>query len=203
MTSGAGNNGEGKLRPGNPKSGKSISPKDLRQIEEWHLMGVSIREIGRRLGFSGEAIRHHVKNRIEPQWAAQGGVSLRRELRKIDLVERISWEKFLESQGPERIKTVREVLSKEGVPAELVTKVTKWRTGEGNWLDFVKWSIEMRAKLGGLLVDRHEHRHEVGVRVAGLKPEELTATILAEILQRVKDRRLQREALEGPSEDVV
>ncbi len=201
-SSGTGKNGEGKPRR-RPCQSKLVPAKDLLQIEEWHLMGVTGEEIARRLNMHGESVRGLIKKKIEPRWRAEKHVSLHRELSKIDLIERIAWKKFLESEGPEKIKTIREVLDQFGVSHDLVTRVTKYRTGEQNWLDFVKWAVEMRAKLGGLLVNRHEHRMEVGIRVAGLKPEELTATILENILTRAKERRLQREALETLSEDVV
>ena len=197
MASSLGSNGEGNRKPG---ARSVISPEDSRQIEDWYLMGVAFREIGRRKGLTGEAVRLHFKTKIEPRWRAESRISFDQELSKIDHIERVAWEKFAESQGPERQKIVREVLDKEGVPTRLIQRATKWRTGEGHWLDLVKWAIELRAKLGGLLIQRSEMRVEVGIRVAGLKPEELTGEILGEILSRIEDRRAQRAALEGPEE---
>ncbi len=166
-------------------------------------MGVSLRDMASRLKVSPETVRQHIKKKIEPRWRAEARISFDQELSKINHIERVAWEKFAESQGPERQKIIREVLDKEGVPTRLIQRATKWRTGEGHWLDLVKWAIELRAKLGGLLIQRSEMRVEVGIRVAGFKPEELTGEILGLILSRIEDRRAQRAALEGPEEDEV
>ncbi len=187
--------------PGKPKGGPVLAPEKILQIEEWHLMGVRTSEIARRLKVNPEAIRHHILKNIEPRWRAEQRILFERELSKINLVERIAWTKFLESQSPEKRKVIREVLNKEGVATEVVEQATKWRTGEAHWIDLVKWAIEIRAKLGGLLIERSVVGHDVGVRIAGLKPEELTSAVFGEIVKRIEDRRAQRAALEAVVEE--
>ncbi len=184
-------------KPGRPRHDEvAITPEKLQAMAEMYLRGQTLNAIARALGVNPGTVKDHLERHLRPMWVQEQVVRAEEELAKVSVVERVAWEKFTASSEPVTREMVREELTKTGkVAKKTIEMVRTKRTGEVVWLDIVKWAIEFRCKLTGLMIDRHEIKHSGGIRLAGQAPDEFDKNTMGLLLERIAERRRYQEAI--------
>ncbi len=178
-----------KRQPGKPRSTeRAITPADRQQIADLWLQGRPVRAIADGLGVHHSTVQHHL-DAVRAEWCVD---EQRRadQLAKVDLMERVAWERFQRSTKPQtRRQLKRELaagLAAEGVDPkeaaklieEVVTRTT--RTGETAWIGIIQWCADYRAKVHGwYAAQRAEITQSGEVRFAGLTGEAAEARAAA------------------------
>lgn len=194
---------------GNPalkpsRCGKVVARGLLLEIERLYLQNQTISAIAKKLNLSRMTVGRFVEKELQPKFRKYAG-SIEIEMHKVDLLERIAWERFNESQSPQ----TRETIEKEAVAAgarlktvrNVYQKVT--RTGEATWLNIVQWCIDYRAKIrGDYAAQKHSHQHLVtsNLRVAGHSVEEFGEAFLMKLMQKIAERRQEERRPLPPPE---
>lgn len=190
-----------KRRPaGHPRvKERAVGLAERLEIARLAIRHVPNTRIAEQLGISESTVRYHLENHIKPAWREAAGRTVTEELARIDLIERLCWEKFDESateQTKERIrKELVDKTGKDGTAEKLVEKVLEtWRTpGDRGWLELIKWCVEMRCRLHGDFAAQREFDTETGIRVAGLDRER----IRSQFADVVAERLLEKKRLAG------
>lgn len=134
---------------GRPRAvARAIDPDEIQRIADWRLQGCSLSEIALRLGVHRSTVQHHLKA-IGHEWQVGHNVDRAEQLAKVNLMERVAWERFEQSMKPQTRKQLKFDLAKDlkakNVDAaearrlveEVVTRTT--RTGEPAWLGVIQW----------------------------------------------------------------
>jgi IS30 family transposase len=164
---------------------RKVTPEVRDKIEEALLKGRPLREIARNLGLAESTIRYHQEHTIEPAWRERSEERRHAEIAKVDLLERIAWERFEKSTRPETRRQIKQAMIDEGADPQIIERVltTTTRVGEACWVSVIEWCIDWRARLhGGYSPEKHEHsRRGEEFRVAGRPRQQ----ILADIAERL------------------
>ena len=145
-------NPESKRKRGRPKRSKpAVTPEVLEQVGELWATGCGVCEIGRKLGLDHKTVTYHLDQTLKPTWEKELGRKMSEEIFKIDMIEKICWRKFQESENPVRKSTMKKQLVDEGGELQIVEKLISKqnRTAEIGWLGPIQWCIEQRSKLLG------------------------------------------------------
>ncbi|WP_321377070.1 helix-turn-helix domain-containing protein [Trichococcus shcherbakoviae] len=208
--------------PGRPAKGfRTLGPEQIVEIERLYLQNRPIREIADRFGVAKGAIDYHLRKTIRPKLWERAEVNREVEYAKVDLLEKIAWERFEESKSPQR-KVQIEKKSLQGLPdstspndavkaadierdaikAGVDPRVVKrvltrvGRTGETSWLQIVQWCIDWRARIrGDYAAQKHEHQVVAAsdLRIAGTTPEQFTEETLRELLAAIEIAEKKRQ----------
>ena len=131
-------------------------------VLDYYLKGWSLSEISKELKVVRSTISKDI-NAIREEWRCSRADSFHseqlHELAKIDAIEREVWAQW-ESSKAEEVTTRAETevlvteengrqLRKPG--AERVIRVTKIRNADPRYMDTIRWCVEMRCKILGLL----------------------------------------------------
>ena len=132
-----------------PKRTKFQREAHLVEIKESYLRGDTQMEIAARLGLSQAQISIDLAT-IQRRWRESSIVDLneakRRELERIDVLEREYWQAWEASKGEQQ----RSTASKTGDVAR--AQVVKYESaGDPRFLAGVQWCVEQRCKILGLL----------------------------------------------------
>jgi hypothetical protein len=137
------------------------------------------------------------------------------ELAKLDRLEAEAWEAWQRSK--EDAETVRkkseQVRTSEGrgknqrstlVPVKVVMELTKkGQAGDPRFLEQVRWCVETRLKLMGLMRNQADVKPVATLdwgavmQTAGIGPEPVQDTIKVQVEQHIERRRAQQAALAG------
>lgn len=193
-------NSVSKRKVGRPRR---LGPTALDEIGKLWLQGYSNIWIGEQYGVDESTIRHHLTNTIKPVLFEQCSQQVDVELLKIDLMERVAWERF-ESEEPGEIREkgirgstqrIRDLLEKHGVSEQLIERVTIRRIGSSAWLNVVQWCIEQRCKIRGYYAaERHDFNINLGIRAAGKSPDELDHEMLEKLALMLAKKQQIEEA---------
>lgn len=197
---------------GRPKSGRTIiGPADRLEIERLYLQNWSQRDIADHFGVARSTIENQLHRHIRPRWRERAEKVRDEENAKVELLEKIAWERFEESKSPKHQSRVewavknstvkKETIEKEAVEAGADPQVVKKiltrarRTGEASWLQIVQWCIDWRARVrGDYATQKHEHVVKTGdIRVAGTTPEQFTLDTLSELLEAIEKAERKRQ----------
>ena len=177
-----------------PKRTKFQIAQDRQEMTVLYLHGMTQAKIAERMGVSRVTITHDLQV-VQKQWRKSTTIDLdeakRKELAKIDDLERTYWEAWEVSLG-EREQTLTEQRN-TGEQAQTRASIRKEnRDGDPAFLAGVQWCIERRCKLLGL-----------DAPVKGVltgkdgEPIELVGAILVQKLQRIVDARYEVEPSPG------
>jgi len=132
---------------------------DLQVIADLYLSGMTMREIGAKLGCSHQKVGANLK-KIRKMWlesAIRDFDELKsRELAKIDRIERKAWEAWEKSCGERKSTTkeqIRKVLKAGDSPTAVREKLmvqTQNLIGDPRYLEVIARCIERRCKILGL-----------------------------------------------------
>ena len=194
-------------RVGKPGKDKNlIGPAELILIAELHLQHVSQETIAAKVGVSPTTIKHHLDTTIKPLW--QYGIErlAEHELCRIDLVERIAWERFhAASESGDETVSLKDALTKEAMPdgqqiehlktVERATTRSNKATGALGWMGIVQWCISERSRIKGhYAANRLNIEHGGDIRVAGKTREDIDQE-LAERIAFVLESAARRKQL--------
>ncbi len=193
---------------GRPRAvARAIDPDEIQRIADWRLQGCSLSEIALRLGVHRSTVQHHLKA-IGHEWQVGHNVDRAEQLAKVNLMERVAWERFEQSMKPQTRKQLKFDLAKDlkakNVDAaearrlveEVVTRTT--RTGEPAWLGVIQWCAEYRAKVFGWYASqKQEVEHREGYRVAGLSGDEARDRVA----KKIRELLLQQHEGDVPPND--
>ena len=185
-----------------PGNQKLIGPEQLEFIARKTCEGVPREWIAQALDISSNTVRYHLDTYIRPVWAENMSRPAAEEIAKIDNLERTAWERF-KSDAPSE---VREMIESGVMPTSSSTRqrnlrvlkkvlATVKRPGLVAWLDIIKWCIGERNKmLGNYAPERHDHRMDGELRVAGLDREGLDDLMTDRLAKAIVTRRATLEA---------
>lgn len=182
---------------------KNITPEQLALIIRRHkagrlyVQGKAQWEIGEALGVDQATISRDLKA-LQKEWlaySAQGKAEhVAQELAKLDELERTAREAWERSCKPAEIMhagTTKGRTAKDGTPLpDLVKsyKTVKGQAGDPRFLERIGWCIDERAKILGLVNQKHEHTGPNGGPiphehddVTGLTDEELVRRYQAKV----------------------
>lgn len=181
--------------PKAPKRSPDERERDLAITAELHLKGWRQIDIADRLGLSQSTISNDIAE-IRQRWRERQAVAideaLSREIANIALMERELWEAWEASKRTRRrvVQESERQRNKDGQPegnAQMVQvgqKVTvEERTGDPRYIEKLQWCSEQRAKLYGLMVERHEIAMSIH---EGLTMEQRTDQLNQLLLQAAK-----------------
>jgi predicted transcriptional regulator len=186
-------------KPGRPKrSERPIGPAELEEIANRVLQNQPVSQIARAMGVAESTIRYHVENAIKPRWEHDISCSLTHQRAKVDRLEALAWERFLESQKPQTRREVRQELQAGGADAKTVARVLTRtrRTGEPVWLEIIEWCIDWRCKIAGHYAAKKFHVENSGeLRVAGCSPSEVDESMLRRLAEKIAERKAYEDRL--------
>jgi hypothetical protein len=162
-------------RNGRPHRSLAQREQQRTEIAKRLLRGGELhREIGEDLGISRQTVELDIKA-IQAEWrqryVADYAEHLVRELANIAELQRTAWEAWERSNTPATIR--RQVIDPAAGTVVSVEIETRERSPDTRFLDQVKWCVEMRAKLLGLLgitpqalelhlhQEKHLHQHQI------------------------------------------
>lgn len=133
----------------NEKNGIFALHERRKRVCELYVRGYSQWEIAKEIKVE-QSVVHQDLEAIHSIWQERMVQSFdehkRRELAKVDEIERLAYAEYARSQKPERTKTTYEEevgdLTKSGKRTQV-----KGRLGDSRYLDTLKWCIEMRCKI--------------------------------------------------------
>ncbi len=198
-------------RKGNPPGKRLIGPLELDQIARMQLQHVSIDQMAVKLGVSPSTIRHHLDTSVKPIWHYGIERLAEEELARIDMIERIAWER-LESAENDQTETVKDVLAKETVDGQVVEylKTVERATTRGNrsggilgWMGVIQWAVQERCKIKGHYAAQRLQINQGGdIRVAGKTREDIDQELterIAFVLESSARRKALADAYDGRS----
>jgi hypothetical protein len=181
-----------------------LSLDNLAEIERLYLQGKPVNAIAVQFGVYKRAIQQHIERHARPRWMERMASTADEEFAKVDLLYRIAWERFQESQKPQQTITVEQQAIKSGADPQVVkrslTRASK--TGEVCWLQVVQWCLDYKAKVNGTYAaEKHKHEHAItgSIRVAGATPEEFTREALRELIEAIDEREHGSQSGRNPS----
>ena len=186
-----------KRRTGKPST-PVITEAEREIIATMHLQHRTNVEIATELGCTEGTIRHHLKHHIKPVWHARHGAQLSQELARVNLLERIGWERFYVSLEPETRTQAKFLVAKAGADPQLIEEaITKIQTtGNSTWVDLIKWCIDWRCRIFGSYAPTKIHRQiDNELRVAGKTPSEVDREMLQRLQEKLEERRRYDEMM--------
>jgi DNA-binding CsgD family transcriptional regulator len=122
------------------------------QVARHYLRGETQRQIAAKCGVSLGTVSTDIEA-LRAQWQSEHSVAvsqgLRKELARIDEIERTAWAEWERSRGTVR---KRRKSVKDGAEGRETTRHTDcyYRLGDPRYMERISWCVEMRAKLLGL-----------------------------------------------------
>jgi hypothetical protein len=171
------------------RADRPVTPEALERIEEMHLKGRSLREIGDAIGITPAGVHYHLEHTIRPKWRAAAVGRLETELAKIDLIERIAHERFQKSTEPKTRQQREKALRMGGAAPVVVKRVLEktTRTGEACWIELAKWCVEQRAKIFGHYAPEKHQIVEGAPRFAGRPAGEVVKEQMALLAKKAQE----------------
>lgn len=149
---------------------ESLEIAERRQkVAALYLRGRTQREIAAAVDVDQATVSRDLKA-VQKEWSEQAQADLAErkavELAKIDELERTyheGWERSCKEREKRRAKKI-DAADPDRSRAE-TGKETENRDGDPRFLEGVRWCIEMRCKLLGLVVKKHEHSGRDGAAI--------------------------------------
>ncbi len=183
---------------------RAIGPAELAIIAQRHLQHRPIVEIAEELGVVPGTIRHHLEHSIKPSFRHSLMRMAEEEMARIDMVEKIAWERFAASMEPQTKRTIKHGLldglkgkpGKIGIVERAMTKIKT--NGDIGWINVIQWCVEERCKIKGHYASQRLHiNHGGDVRVAGKSREDIDLELQQRIAFLLNNREERARLLEN------
>lgn len=179
------------------RSGK-VNEDTLSLMAQCLLQGMSQRQTAKKCGIDESTVRYHLENTLQPRWRQSRQGAFDTNIAKIDMIERIAWERFYANEPGETARQIEKALTKKTGKLRIVKDAvrTVTTTGSTAWIQIVEWCVEFRSKMYGWQPPA-EHKITIGgeLRVAGQSPSDVDQAMLQRLMEKIAERRQYQAAL--------
>ncbi len=194
----------GRHRRGRPEAGKKVfGPREWALLAEFSLRRVSIREMAEHFGVAPSTISEHLERHVYPIHRQQMEERLGRAVAEVDLISKVAWERFFQSQKPRTKRELRRTITEATAGQASVTTITHLvrsinSTGEVAWLQVILRCLDWISRVGGYYGEhRCRESRDEGFRVAGKTLTQIDEEMLARLIEGIKRRKAYQEAMEA------